>query len=347
LLAIGIAGTVKNSGKTTTTAVLAEELAAKSLPLALTSIGYDGERADNVTRLPKPRLTVLSGQWVATAERCLAVSTARLKVAERSEVFTPLGRVVYARVTEPGLVVLAGPNKTGELREILRGLARLGAQVCLVDGALNRLVPMAETRGIILATGAARFREPARLALEVRVFEELLNLPLGLSGDNFQGISIQGTKEQSWAGRTSILQAVFWQEVAANLTAGTTHLVVPGIIAPTLLPQVSEELLARGITLVLEHPLKLLATGDPIQLSRDLRQLTRAHLLQVQRRTPLLAVTVNPFYPRYRFDLDVYESAYLNAAELRQVVGQSLKVPVVDVKQESPAPLVREVLNLI
>jgi molybdopterin-guanine dinucleotide biosynthesis protein len=75
---LGIAGTAKNTGKTTATAAIIQELRTRGVGFYLTSIGYDGENIDNVTGLPKPKLRVEPGDVVATAERCLAVSTAKL-----------------------------------------------------------------------------------------------------------------------------------------------------------------------------------------------------------------------------------------------------------------------------
>jgi hypothetical protein len=58
-LVVGIAGTAKNTGKTTTlSAIMGEARKEPALVLGLTSIGYDGEGFDNVTGLPKPRIDV-------------------------------------------------------------------------------------------------------------------------------------------------------------------------------------------------------------------------------------------------------------------------------------------------
>ncbi|MBU4562316.1 hypothetical protein KKB17_02785, partial [bacterium] len=53
---LGILGTAKNTGKTTTTSALLEIANNKNLSVGITSIGYDGEDIDNITGLPKPRI---------------------------------------------------------------------------------------------------------------------------------------------------------------------------------------------------------------------------------------------------------------------------------------------------
>ncbi|MBA7549071.1 hypothetical protein ES705_41544 [subsurface metagenome] len=53
---LGILGTAKNTGKTTTTSTLLKIANNRNLSVGITSIGYDGEDVDNITGLPKPRI---------------------------------------------------------------------------------------------------------------------------------------------------------------------------------------------------------------------------------------------------------------------------------------------------
>ena len=59
---LGILGTSKNTGKTTTTSALLEIANNKNLSVGITSIGYDGEDIDNITGLPKPRIFAKRGR---------------------------------------------------------------------------------------------------------------------------------------------------------------------------------------------------------------------------------------------------------------------------------------------
>jgi molybdopterin-guanine dinucleotide biosynthesis protein len=56
MLSLGVLGTAKNTGKTTTLNALLKCLSEKLL--ALTSIGFDGEDLDHITCLPKPNVFV-------------------------------------------------------------------------------------------------------------------------------------------------------------------------------------------------------------------------------------------------------------------------------------------------
>ena len=175
---LGIAGTAKNTGKTTVTTAVMNELRRRGIQFYLTSIGYDGENLDNITYLPKPKIQVEHGDIVATAEKCLESSTARFEILAHTDVKTPLGKIKLIRVLKSGLIVTAGPNKSAEVRAVTRLLSKLGAGVTLVDGALNRIVPMSETDCFILATGAARSLDIPRLARETECIQQIAGLPL-------------------------------------------------------------------------------------------------------------------------------------------------------------------------
>ena len=110
-LIIGIAGTAKNTGKTTTTSVILGELYEKKIQVGLTSIGYDGEEIDNITGLPKPRLLLNKGTILATAEKCLKAGSAVYDILETTNITTPLGKICIVKVVEEGLAVVAGPTK--------------------------------------------------------------------------------------------------------------------------------------------------------------------------------------------------------------------------------------------
>ncbi|NTU75981.1 MAG: hypothetical protein HGA86_07660, partial [Anaerolineaceae bacterium] len=88
---IGFAGTAKNTGKTTAALTLLELARTAGLTPALTSIGFDGESLDHVTGLPKPRYLLHPGDLLATAETCLAHSSARFEVLQETDIHTILG----------------------------------------------------------------------------------------------------------------------------------------------------------------------------------------------------------------------------------------------------------------
>lgn len=355
-LKLGIAGTAKNTGKTTVTAAIMDELRRRGVPFYLTSIGYDGETLDNVTGLPKPKLPVQTGDIIATAEKCLLASTARFDTLAQTEIKTPLGKIRIVRVTRSGLVVTAGPNKSSEVRIINGILNGLGPGVTLLDGALNRIVPMSETDSFILCTGASRSTDIPRLAREAECILRMANLPLtpfagAIGKQNLKTVALFDDQGSSlgtlpFISLLSNDDLALVLQTAANLQA--TGLFVPGIIGEQQLVQLC--LHRRECPplryLVLPHPIKLLALGNPIEYSGQFTALANTGLhTGVLRRIPLLAVTVNPFYPEYRYETATYHPAYVDPVRLQLAMENALRVPVYNILRQGVDSLMELVLT--
>lgn len=173
MISIGIIGTAKNTGKTTTLSVLINKL--KKYNIAVTGIGYDGEEIDNVTNLPKPRLYFEKGVLIATAEQCLIKSGVKYAHISNTNIFTSLGEVVIAQIEKPGLVVIAGPNKVKDLKTLLSLLSNMNVDYTFVDGSLNRMSPMYVLDKLVFATGGTRNISPAVLAKELQTIENIFS----------------------------------------------------------------------------------------------------------------------------------------------------------------------------
>ncbi|MEX0974185.1 MAG: hypothetical protein WD024_02385, partial [Bacillota bacterium] len=154
---VAVVGTAKNVGKTVTMNYLAHELSAKGLSVGLVSSGRDGENTDSFTGEPKPSVVPPEGSWVATAEGVLGEAGGLMEIADVSERPGLLGRLVLGRVREPSPLELVGPGNARELAGVVRALQSMGANIVLVDGALDRVAAASPrvTEATILATGAA------------------------------------------------------------------------------------------------------------------------------------------------------------------------------------------------
>ncbi|MDR3591951.1 MAG: hypothetical protein P4N41_20030 [Negativicutes bacterium] len=349
-LKLGIAGTAKNTGKTTATAAIMQELRARDVSFFLTSIGYDGENIDNVTGLPKPRLQVEPGDVVATAEKCLAVSTAVMETLVVTDIHTPLGRIHVARVQKAGLAVTAGPNKSLEVRQLGEILRRLGPGVTIFDGALNRIAPMVETDGFILATGAARTPDIPRLALETGLIWRISTLPtvpraLELAERHYTTITLLDSdlqKVKSWTGSSLLVESDVDQILAAP-PERDGYLYIPGIISEKCLHRLIETLGRRPqrFLLAFADPIKLLVAANPVGYHELLQELEKTGaVVGVVKRVPLLAVTINPFYPDYRVETKAYQPAFVDMTRLQLAVKGSVKIPVYNVVKQGAKGLV-------
>jgi hypothetical protein len=352
---LGIAGTAKNTGKTTATAAVISELRSRGIPFYLTSIGFDGEDMDNVTGLPKPKLRVEPGDVVATAEKCLKASTAVFSVLHETNVRTPLGRIVVARVEKAGLAVTAGPNKSGEIGEIAGILSRFGPGITLFDGALNRIAPMVETDGFILATGAARTPDIPRLAQETEHIWRIANLPtvpqaLGLVERRPGTVTLFDEDLNvlaHWPGASLLSERDAALAVNAAAADGGAYLYVPGIIGERAFAYLAEQAgkLPPRLFLTLADPIKLLAFANPVAHYHWIEQLERHRILTgVIKRVPLLAVTLNPFFPEFRYETSTYHPAFIDPIRLQISVSEQVDVPVYNVVRQGVRGLVDTVL---
>jgi hypothetical protein len=170
---LSLIGLSKNVGKTTTTNHLLEVLTGEKHyrpeELALTSLGLDGEAIDALTGLPKPRYVPQAGLLVATTTGLLLQAESEGAQVERLLQLpgrTALGPVILARVLRPGRIIIAGPTLLHDLRHAIHQLETLGADLSIVDGAINRLGAAAPsiTDACIMCTGASAAATPELVA---------------------------------------------------------------------------------------------------------------------------------------------------------------------------------------
>lgn len=352
---LGIAGTAKNTGKTTVTANMMEELRKRNIGFCLTSIGYDGENIDNVTGLPKPKLRVAAGDMVVTAERCLLTSTADLEVLDETDIFTPLGRVVITKVKKPGLVVTAGPNKSAEVRRLNTLLSKMGPGITLFDGALNRIAPMSETDGFILATGAAKTPDVSQLAEETKMIWRICNLPTvpwgaKLAACRMPVVTLFSPEYQiikTLPTPCLLLESHIADIIHTEREAGG-YLYIPGVASEKALKILFAKLEKQPgqISIVFADPIKVLAAGNPLAYHELIAHFYQAGIfVGVLRRIPLLAVTVNPFYSTYRVESDTYTPQFVDAELLHAAVQNAVEVPVYNIVKQGPEALVDIILR--
>lgn len=361
---IGILGTAKNTGKTTTFNFLLEWSNLESIKVGLTSIGYDGEDIDNITGLPKPRIFVQKDNTIATAEQCLFSLEDKIKTIEKTDVHTALGRVVIGKARKEGLVVLAGPNKGIELQVIIQKLKQQKTEIILVDGALNRMIPLIYCDALILTTGASRHTDIDLLVDEIESMSRVFTLPLRkhkqVSNEELKmyqnNIVIIQNKRNSilLKGHSLINQKTFDSLINIIGNQECEEIYIPGIISDTVLKKIINKyyLLFQGKTIIINNPAFLLVGSRYIGYLKDIIDdiLSRGIKLKTLYKLPILAVTINPFYPKYsRFGKDSYEAAYIDEEQLYQKMKKKVPFPVINIKGEGSTKLemiIKKFLNI-
>ncbi|MCR4398750.1 MAG: hypothetical protein NUV93_07290 [Firmicutes bacterium] len=314
-VAVGIAGTAKNTGKTTSLRALMDECGRRGWGVCVTGIGFDGEDLDNVTRLPKPRIPCRDGVLVATALDCLGAGDAEVAVEHETGIETALGRVCVGTVRRAGFVVIAGPNKSSDLSRLLRTIRARPEPpaVILVDGAFGRIAPMGVCDGLFIATGAARNPVIGPLATETRSMVKVFDIPK-----------------------------------VGPRTGGGDDIEVRGVASPAALHRLAETLGPglSGRSVIVSSPTCLLASGDPPAIEEAMERISSlGGSLRVRRRPALLGVTVNPFFP-VRLSEGRYETGRVDEDELLSAFRMRIGRPVWDVVAEGAAGMADAVESL-
>ncbi len=323
---IGIAGTAKNTGKTTTLNCLLKESAQRNLSVGITGIGFDGEELDNVTLLPKPRVTVYPNSIVTTSERCLDISTAHVEILHRTGMFTSLGEILVIRVVQTGLIVIAGPSKRKDLEIVIEKMKSYNIDCIFVDGSLNRISPMSVVNSIIFTTGASRSTDIAILSSEMQALEYLFQLPITASDEK----SIPSTIEVPL-----LLEAVDVEELKVKFLRKDQTLFISKLISVIALERLTAHCINGSISIqsiIFSDPFALLINENIFQTYKYISELKASNIPVTYRYVPKLScITANPFFPQ--FIGNKYFPGYIDKIELANQLRLKCSTPIFNTQE--------------
>jgi len=328
---VSVVGMAKNAGKTSALNDILYSAFDEGVRLGLTSIGRDGERVDVVTCTEKPMIYIERGTLIATAESLFHCSEAKLEVLEMTDYPSSLGRIVIARAVSSGNVEIGGPVTNQEIRAVSERMLAFGAELVLVDGALDRVssASPAITDATILSTGAVLSRDMNK------VIEQSIHRVHLLQLETLQDPVVRMLAEECLAERQiAVIDDAFevrTVEAKTALGAGikiaevldehARYIVLPG----SLVTKTMRDLLAasshfKGVTLIVRDATKIFVD------SRDWQLFKRAGLsVKVLDPIRVLAVTINPYAPQgYYFDPKTFR---------RRMSEDLLPIPVFDVME--------------
>jgi hypothetical protein len=176
---LAFVGLAKNTGKTEAMNVLLRELEAAGRHVGVTSVGRDGEERDVIDfRIRKPRIDLPGGSLVATTDGLLRASGLPHEVMEQTDVRTPLGRVLIARLRGAGAIEVAGPSAAQQVREVADTMLGLGAAQVLIDGAIDRRAASSPdvADSLVVSTGAVLGEDIDDVVLQTADAIELVRL---------------------------------------------------------------------------------------------------------------------------------------------------------------------------
>jgi hypothetical protein len=307
LRSLALVGLSKNAGKTTCLnhLIRAWQQAGNPRPLALTSIGRDGEKEDVLNGQPKPRIYIHSGTYLATAESSLSRCDALLDILALSGIRTNFGEVVICKALSDGYVELAGPSQASDLLECERILrAQDPALFFVVDGALSRRAQAGGglTQALILAVGAETSANPEELAEITAHALTLLSVPalepksaervrrLLESEPDLRVIAIP--KADDTSAKTLILPSLVGQAkaIAKVFDGNLNTLMLRGAFTDSVCKHLLSEKRFQNLTLVVEDGTRLFISPAMLRkLNRQSVQLAALFPLSVR------LVCLNPY----------------------------------------------------
>ncbi len=301
---LSVVGLAKNAGKTVALNSILRQAQAAGITLGLSSIGYDGERVDILTRLNKPRINVVAGTLLATATATIDRATAKLEIAASTPYTTALGEVVIARVREDGEVEIAGPDSLLEMSHVVRQMQGLQADLVVVDGALDRVGSAAPTvtDATLLASGATVGNTLPLILTRTLHKVALFTLPTATDAAQLQALLQAESRgcltylDESGAVRMLPFSSAMGHSLAVVDSLppkGAVALAVPGAITDYLVSEICRKRrLASRLTLLTQDPTHIFASPEVWQ-----RYTSYGGRAAVSDPIKLLAVSVNPTAP--------------------------------------------------
>lgn len=289
---VTIVGNAKNAGKTT---VLNHLTTAESGRLiAITSIGLDGEELDQITRLPKPRITVGPGMLVATAADCLRLAHCQYRIVESTEWSTPLGAIQIVEVLDSGTMLVAGPSKKTEMEALTRRLLALGASRVYVDGAFARRQFARVGDALVLVFGANDSPNMETVVKNAVLWTTLYSLPQGSD----RWLNDRLPERVAWLTDQGIrpmaeTRAIDWSETSFDeVPRNAMGLWIPGALTDAVARFWLKKPESKRLFLRLQSPSSVLLSPPVLE-----RLLGRVPRIDVVEHCDIAAVCVNPYSP--------------------------------------------------
>ncbi|MBT9177122.1 MAG: hypothetical protein DDT20_01451 [Firmicutes bacterium] len=300
---VSVVGLAKNAGKTVAVNSIIRQCADAGVTLGLSSIGYDGEKIDVLSRLAKPRIAVREGTVLATATATLTRAAAGLEILAATNYITALGEVMLVRARESGNVEVAGPDSLAEMRHCIAAMQGLGCQLVIVDGALDRVGSAAPTTtdGTVIATGAVAGSNMRRILIRSMHVKAIFSLP-EVSDPALR----QAASAAVQAGQLVVVDSEGMRELPFTSALGHAaavisylspiqpfSVVIPGAITDSLLGELLyHSRRVKQVRLVSPDPTHVFVSPEIWQ-----RFLHLGGSVEVLKRIRILAVTVNPTAP--------------------------------------------------
>lgn len=324
---ISIIGTAKNAGKTTVLNQLINEYTGTKI--GITSIGLDGEKVDNITYKPKPRIMVHKNTLIATAKKCLEQCYFDYEILEETNIRTGLGNIVIIEVNSSGLALVAGPSTNNEMLLITALLYKYNAEKVFIDGALFRksIASFKISDAVIFVTGASYSIDLDKVVEDTVLLVKNFNLKTVED----EAVRIANSHQNF---KVVIMDSDFYvTPMKIDSVAGNEELIISQVIGKTRAIYINGAFTSNFVKYLIDkrHEIERLTViiNDASQLlmePSEIISLRKMHVdLRVVNRIEVIALAYNPYSPAgYMFDDE----------EFRSKLQERVTLPVINVLKE-------------
>lgn len=294
---LSIIGMAKNTGKTVCLNYLLKELDRRGKAVAVTSVGIDGEKTDQITQTEKPEIELSAGTVFETSEYHYRQKQLVSNVLDVSSTATTLGRLVTAEVLVSGKVILSGPSSSAGVRNFIERMDRRDVDITIIDGALSRKshASPAITQGLVLAVGTAVAPDLNTIVKKTTELRGLMMLPEYQCNyshrlfDEETGIfALEDNDYRSLDIPSALLTDKYKEQIFRH---GHT-LFVSGVLTDSMLNFLKMQPEIKKTVVVVKDFTKIFVTPMTLKL-----YLSKGGQIFVLKQPNLIAVTVNPVAP--------------------------------------------------
>ncbi len=320
---LSIVGLEKNVGKTECLNYILNRLPLHERKVAVTSIGIDGENKDQVTATKKPEIFLREGMYFSTAETFYKERRLVSELIDITNERSSLGRIVTARVTIPGKVIISGASSGVSLQRWIESMKQLGIDLTIIDGAISRLssASPAISKAMILSTGAAFSSNIDTLVRKTRFVIDMIALPLL---DDTSSDMLRDKENGVWGinNHNALIDFKLSSALAINtndvdITQEMKIIYTAGALTDKLLNAIADSKNIRHVTLVVKDFTKIFISEEAYRIF-----CSRGGKIRVLQKSKLIAVCVNPTAPNgYVLDSDV----------LCRKLEEALQLPIYDI----------------
>ncbi len=304
---LSIVGLEKNSGKTECLNYILRRISTNQFKIAVSSIGIDGESIDQVTKTHKPEIILKEGIYFTTSEKHYKQRRISSEILDISEQSTSLGRLITAKSLSKGKILLSGPASSAAFSKwISQQQNRYNVDLCIVDGALSRLsiASPAVSESMILTTGAALSINMNELIQQTSHVVDLINLPLNENINIKSAIKLDSGIffiNKNGSITESKLNSAFSPDFLENsIEDNIDAIYLTGALTDRFINRYMLQKEYCNKAIIVKDFTKIFITNNTYNRFKQ-----NGGLIQVLRKSNLIAVCVNPISPNgYKLDSD-------------------------------------------